>query len=339
VPAATARFAAAAALAVRETHAPMTVLAVTAVLALAACGGPEPIPVDPARYAPEVEAWHERRVSELEAPDSWLSLVGLAWLDEGASTMGSDSTNDIVLPAQAAPRVGRVIVSNSVVRFVAEPGVVVTRGVDSTMVLAEGSWLVPRDRTTEPRVDEATLGQVAPGHYTVLRNGPVDWLLLRRGDRWALRIRSDSAPAYARFHGIDRFPVSLDWRVTARFEARPDTVAVPDALGGVSRQPSPGALVFELGAERRRLVLTGRPEDGRYMIVFGDRTNGTETYGGGRFLWVDEPDGRGRVVVDFNYAYNPPCVYSPYATCPLPPRENRLALRVEAGEKAPPHTF
>lgn len=313
------------------------ILAAAALAALVACGGPEPIPIDPARHEREVDAWHQRRVAELEARDSWLSLVGLAWLDEGVATLGSDPANDIVLPPEAAPRVGIVVASDSLVRFVATRGVVVKQGVDSTMVLPEGSGPIPEDRAKEPRVREAVLGQVSPGHYTVLRNGPVDWLLLRRGDRWALRIRSDSAPAYARFHGIDRFPVSLDWRVTARFVPHHDTIAVPDVLGGVSREPSPGALVFELGGKRRSLVLTGAPEDGRYMIVFGDQTNGAETYGGGRFLWVDAPDRRGRVAVDFNYAFNPACVYSAFATCPLPPRENRLPMRVEAGEKAPRH--
>ncbi len=312
-------------------------LALTVVVGLAACGL-EPIPVDPARHAAEVEAWHQRRVAELEAPDSWLSVVGLAWLDAGEPTLGSDSSSDIVLPSGAAPRVGRVLVSDTLVRFVAAPGAVVTRGVDSVMVLPEGHGLIPEDRSSEPRVREAVLGQVSPSHYTVLRNGPVDWLLLRRGDRWALRIRSDSAAAYSRFHGIDRFPVGLDWRVTARFVPHPDTVAVPNVLGGVSREPSPGSLVFELGGERRSLVLTGEPEGGRYMVVFADETNGAESYGGGRFLWVDQPDDQGRAVVDFNYAYNPPCVYTAFATCPLPLRENRLALRVEAGEKAPSHT-
>jgi len=313
------------------------VVAVAALLAAMACGGPAPIPIDPARHARAVDAWHQRRVAELEAPDSWLSLVGLAWLDEGEATLGSDSTNDIVLPPGAAPRVGHVVVSDSLVRFMASPGVVVTRGVDSTMVLPEGTGPIPQDRSKERPVGEAVLGQVSPGHYTVLRNGPVDWLLLRRGNRWALRIRSDNAPAYGRFHGIERFPVSTDWRVTARFVPHHDSVAVPNVLGGVSEEPSPGSLVFELDGKRHRLILTGAPEDGRYMIIFGDATNGAETYGGGRFLWVDTPDRRSRVVVDFNYAFNPPCVYSAFATCPLPPRENRLPVRIEAGEKAPRH--
>lgn len=307
-----------------------------AALAVAACG-PESIPVvNPTVYRAEVEAWHRRRVAELEAPDSWLSLVGLAWLHKGVNTIGSDSSNDVVLPdPHADPRVGRVIVADSTVRFVANPGVVVTRGIDSTMVLPEGTGPIAEHRADDPRVTEAVLGQVTPGHYTVLRNGPVDWLLLSRAGKWALRIRDDSAPAYKRFHGIDRFPVSLDWRVTARWEPRHDSVAVTNEIGTVTMVPSPAKLVFELKGRRRSLTITGGKDHGRYMIVFGDRTNGSETYGGGRFLWVDPPDAEGRVVVDFNYAYNPPCVYTAFATCPLPTPENRLAVRVEAGEKVP----
>ncbi len=310
-------------------------LVAASVLLLAACG-PEPIPIDPARHAAEVEAWHERRVAELEAPDSWLSLVALDWLHEGKNTIGSDSANDAVLPdPRADPHVGRVLVSDSVVRFIANPGVVVTQGVDSTMVLPEGTGPIPEDRAAEPRVREAVLGQVSPGHYTVLRNGPVDWLLLRRAGRWALRVRDDSAPAYRTFHGIDRFPVSLDWRVTAKWVPRHDSVAVTNEIGSVTMVPSPAKLVFELKGERRSVTITGGADHGRYQIVFGDRTNGAETYGGGRFLWVDPPDAKGRVVVDFNYAYNPPCVYTAFATCPLPTAENRLDVRVEAGEKVP----
>ncbi len=306
-------------------------------VALAGCGGRvQPIPIDPARERAEVQAWHQRRVAELEAPDSWLSLVGLAWLHTGVNTIGSDSTNDVVLPDRHADaHVGRVIVADTLVRFVADPGVVVTRGVDSTMALPEGSWVVPRGRTDEPRVTDAVLGQVSPGRYTVLRNGPVDWLLLHRADRWALRIRDDDAPAYRTFHGIAMFPVSLAWRVTAKWVPRHDSVAVTDEIGTVVMQPTPATLEFFLKGARRSLTVTGGEDDGRYMIVFGDQTNGSTTYGGGRFLWVAPPDAQGRVVVDFNYAYNPPCAYTAFATCPLPPAANRLALRVDAGEKAP----
>ncbi len=108
-----------------------------------------------------------------------------------------------------------------------------------------------------------------------------------------------------------------------------------DELGTVTVVPSRAKLVFDLKGEQRSLTITGDEDHGRYQIVFGDRTNGSETYGGGRFLWVDPPDASGRVVIDFNYAYNPPCVYTAFATCPLPTRENRLALGVEAGEKVP----
>ena len=139
--------------------------------------------------------------------------------------------------------------------------------------------------------------------------------------------------AYADFHGIQRYPTSLDWRVTARWRPHEKTVAVPNILGTITDTPSPAALEFWVDGNRHTLDVVGEPDHGEYMLVFADSTSGRETYGGGRYLWVAEPDDRGRVVIDFNLAYNPPCVFTDYATCPLPTRDNRLALRVEAGEK------
>jgi uncharacterized protein (DUF1684 family)/heat shock protein HslJ len=317
---------------------------VQALLALAvlssACarGSPEPIPIDPGEHARRVEAFAAAREAELAAPGSWLSLVGLHFLEPGETTVGSAPDNGIVLPAPAAPRLGTLVVEEAGVRWRTEAGVTVTQGVDSTLAAEPGTGAVPSGPSEDPAVEEADLTPGAEvGKSVVLRFGSLSWLVIRRGGRWALRVRDDASPAYQSFHGIERFPTSLDWRVTARWEPHEKTVAVPDVLGNVTQQPSPAALRFRVQGRDLALDVVGEPENGRTMLVFADATSGSETYGGGRFLWVDGPDEQGRVVVDFNLAFNPPCVWTEYATCPLPTRDNRLPVRVEAGEKSPKH--
>lgn len=307
----------------------------TCAVILAAChSGPDPIPVDPVEHARAVSAFAAAREAELRGPDSWLSLIGLYWLEPGETTVGSAPDNGIVLPEKAAPRVGIVTVAGDTVRWRTGRGAVVTRGVDSTIALPEGSGARPPKVTGDPAIEEADLtGVLGPGKSVVLRHGDLNWIVIRRDGRWALRVRDNASAVYAAFHGIERYPTSLDWRFTARWIPHDKTVSVPNVLGTVSEQHSPAALAFVVGGERKTLDVVGEPDQGRYMLVFADATSGVETYGGGRFLWVDGPDEQGRVVLDFNYAYNPPCVWTPWATCPLPTRDNRLDVRVEAGEK------
>lgn len=295
--------------------------------------------VDPEVHRASVEAFAAAREAELEAPDSWLSLIGLHWLPEGETTLGSGPENDIVLPeGKAERRIGRLMVEDGAVRFVAERGVRVTEGVDSTLDLRAGSGAIPPDLSGDPMVTESVLtASLGPGKHVVLRHGPINWIIIRRGERVALRLRDNESETYAAFHGIDRYPPDPGWRVRARWVPHDKTVAVPNVLGTVSEEPSPAALEFRVGLRQYSLDVTGAPDADRYMLVFADETSGRETYGGGRYLWVSRPDDDGHVVVDFNFAYNPPCVWTPFATCPLPSRHNRLALAVEAGEKSWAH--
>lgn len=313
-------------------------LALGALLSACAGGGPEPIPVDAAEHERAVAAFAAARDAELRAPGSWLSLIGLHWLEPGETTVGSAPDNGIVLPAKAAPRVGTVTLDPGGVRWRTEPGVMVTRGVDSVLAAEPGSGAIASGAEGDPAVSEADLsGAGGSGLPVTLRHGELSWLAIKRGDRWALRVRDDAGPAYEAFHGIQRFPTSLAWRFTARWVPHDKTVSVPNVLGTVAEEPSPASLRFQVGDSTLALDVVGEPENDRYMLVFADGTSGVETYGGGRFLWVDGPDAQGRVVLDFNYAFNPPCAWTPFATCPLPTRDNRLPVRVEAGEKSPHH--
>lgn len=310
-------------------------VAVASPLVLAGCSGPpEPVPVDPEAHAETVADFHAARVAELEAPDSWLSLIALHWLPEGETTVGSAESNDVVLPqGKAAPVVGTVVREGDQVRFVTEPGVTVTSGIDSTLSLPAGSGAFPPDVSGDPVVTEATLGSAGPGKSVVLRHGPINWILVSRGEEQALRVRDNTSSVYDVFDGIERYPTSTDWRVTARWVPHDKTVMVPNVLGTSSESDSPAYLEFWIDGERHTLDVTGDPGSDRYMMVFADATSGSGTYGGGRYLWFDAPDEEGRVVLDFNLAYNPPCVWTGYATCPLPSRDNRLEVAIEAGEK------
>ncbi len=288
------------------------------VLAFACAGDlpPPPAAASDPDYLVAIESWRAERDERLRRPDGWLSLAGLYWLEEGDNSFGSGAGNDLVFPeGKAATRLGVLHRSGREVRLVADPGAEITH---------EG----------QP-VSELDLASDAAGEPTVLEHRRLIIYLLERGDRLALRLKDRDSELLRTFTGMDRYPVAPEWRLEARFEpwAEPRKVTVPNVIGEPSEQASYGDVVFTAAGREFRLAPLGEP-DGELFLVFGDETNGDETYGGGRFLYAGPPDASGRLVVDFNKAYNPPCVFTPYATCPLPPAGNRLPLAVRAGEKS-----
>ncbi|HEX2766043.1 MAG TPA: DUF1684 domain-containing protein [Candidatus Limnocylindria bacterium] len=268
--------------------------------------------MDAETHRQEVEAWRDRRYEALRREQGWLTLAGLHWLKPGPNRVGSDPDADVILPA-GPPEAGVIEVH------------------DDGRVTATGTW-THRGEPVEvlPLVDDAS------GEPTILELGDLRQCLIVRGGTPALRTWNLASPARETFSGIPHWPVDLAWRIEGRFEPTPGRrLRVPDVLGIEEDEESPGDVVFEIGGVTHRLqALPGGP-NGELWLVFGDLTNGKETYRGGRFLYTDPPSDDGRVVVDFNRAYNPPCVFSPYATCPLPWPGNRLPIRVEAGERLP----
>jgi len=270
--------------------------------------------VTPEEHASGVRAWRAERDARLRSPDGWLTLVGLYWLEPGENRFGADPTNPIPLTGDGVPpRAGTILVEGDAARLVNV----------STEVRIDG-----RGVADGPLVDDRSEGP------TVLELGDLRMhVICRGGDRLALRVRDHTAPALAAFNGIEAFPIDISWRVTGRLEpdASDEPMEIVDVTGIVTSEPSPGRVAFELAGRTWRLrSLDGG--DGKLWLIFGDATNGGETYGGGRFLYTEPVADDMSVVIDFNVAYNPPCVFSPYATCPLPPAENRLPLRIEAGE-------
>ncbi|MBA4377704.1 MAG: hypothetical protein C0395_03475 [Gemmatimonas sp.] len=299
-----------------------TALAAALMLALATGGcGPRDEPADPAHLA-EVEAWHAARIERLRDEAGWLTLVGLHPLRDGANTVGSAEDAGARLPATAPAHLGVVTADAAGFAFtvdpILDPGARVYRLVDGDTVAVASVAMTPD----------------VPGPPTVLRSGSLLFQVIVRGGRGFLRVKDRESEVRRGFTGIDRYPVGGRWRVTARLEPHdpPQGVMVPDVLGNLEESPSPGTLVFELEGRACRLTPMGGPGE-ELFIVFADATSGDETYGGGRFLSADPPRPDGTVVLDFNLATNPPCAFTPYATCPLPPQGNRLAVAVRAGEK------
>jgi uncharacterized protein (DUF1684 family) len=294
-----------------------------ALLPALACAGEAPAPPPPApappvdaAYLEEVETWRAERMERLRRPDSWLSLAGLYWLDEGANSVGADPGSDLVLPAgKAEAHLGVLHRTGRQVRFEAAA---------DGLVRHEG----------EPVASLELVSDVAGGP-TTLEHRSLSFYVIERGERVGVRLKDRESEVLAEFTGIDHYPVDPAWRLAARFEPYDELrmIPVPDITGDVSEQPSHGRVVFSVAGAEQSLAPLGPPE-GELFLVFGDETNGGETYGGGRFLYVGPPDADGRLSVDFNKAYNPPCVFTPYATCPLPPPGNRLPLAVRAGEKS-----
>ncbi len=277
-----------------------------------------------ASYVSEVEAWRDQRVSSLTSEDGWLSLVGLYWLEPGENSFGSRPDNSLVFPEKAPAQAGSFRLADG--KVTVEP--------------APGAGLALADAPDQPLAGKV-LTSDAQGEPTVLTLGSLRFYVIERGDRVGVRVKDTESPARAAFSGLDYFPIDPAWKVEARLERSPGaTVPVPNVLGQVEDAPSPGTLVFELpGGAGRRFSLHPIQEgdSDELFIVFGDPTNGRLTYGGGRFLYADPPGPDGRVVLDFNRAYNPPCAFTPFATCPLPPPGNKLPLAVTAGEKKYAH--
>jgi uncharacterized protein len=279
---------------------------------LGCVGGTEPLP-DP----PEWTAWKAKRLESVAGTNGWATLVGLFWLPEGTSTFGSNASNTFVLLPELAPaKIGAFVRSGTNVEFIAQPGVEVT--------------------TNHSRVDRLKLrSDDAGGSPTVVAVGQLRFFLIQRGERLGIRAKSPLAPTRVHFLGLDYFPYQPDWRLDGRFEAVPadTTVQIADVTGAVKAEPVAGAVAFDVGGKSYRLLALDDDETHDLWLIFKDGTSGRTTHGGGRFLHVAKPGPDGRLTVDFNFAYSPPCTYTPYATCPLPPRENYLTLAVPAGEK------
>jgi uncharacterized protein len=263
-------------------------------------------------YHDEICGWRADMESGLRANDGWLTLIGLFWLEPGRNRFGAAPDNPIALPAGKAPDVAG--------SFELLDGAVLLHVADGAPVLVNSrpAGVMPLRTDADGEPDLVTLGDLT-------------MFVIRRGDRFAIRARDRSNPARAEFAGRHWFPIDEAYCVAARFtpHAAPTTFAIQTILGTVEDRDSPGRLTFALGGQEHRL--DALVEGDKLFIIFRDQTSGETTYPAGRYLKAAMPRD-GVVTLDFNRAYSPPCAFTDFATCPLPPPQNRLPIRVEAGE-------
>lgn len=257
-----------------------------------------------------IQRARNERDASLRAEDGWLTLVGLTWLRPGDNSFGSGVSNHVVVPDPAAPTHG------------------------GTLRLEEDGRvrLIEADRAIGLADDEAE------GGPTVFEAGRIRLHVVRRAGRVGIRMRDAASPVRLEFTGVEAFAPDERWRVRAQVERYPTSkpVLVPTILGDLEPDEVGVALVFEVDGRTLSLDLFEAP-DGSFDGAFGDLTNGHETYGAGRFIDTRPPEPDGSVDLDFNLAYNPPCLFTAFATCPLPLAQNHLPIRIEAGECATPH--
>jgi uncharacterized protein len=263
----------------------------------------------------ESEAWRAKH--EADYRREWVTIAGLHFLEPGAHTAGSAPSNDIVLPASTPPVLGRFILNHDVVRFEPQPDAPVS--IDGQVVRA------PVDLTDdgEPNADELAVGDIRV-------------VVHRSGERKSLRVWDPGGELARGFLGFTWFPIQMDYRVTGRFipDKAPREMQVVNTFGDLDTYKTEGVVEFTLNGQTLRLrPFTTRPK--RFYFVFRDASGGKETYAAARFLYSDLRDD-GTTVLDFNQAYNPPCAFNPFTTCPIPLPENRLGVKILAGERAYP---
>jgi uncharacterized protein len=269
-------------------------------------------------YRKTIAEWRAHQEAQLKADDGWLTVVGLHWLKEGESRVGSNASFEVPLPKSAPDRVGTITIRAGMVRFKPAEGVAVSLNGKPTTVEAE---LKP---DTTPK-------------YDVLAIGRVKFFVIKREDRFGVRVKDNDSTARKEFSGLRWYPVDASWRVQGRFIPwyKPHPLTFETTVGMKERDESPGYVSFQRNGKR----FTMEPVvDGKQLwFVMRDGTSGKTTYAASRFLYADPPkDGihkSGSVELDFNRAENPPCVFTDFATCPLPPAQNRLPLAVTAGEQ------
>ena len=263
-----------------------------------------------------IEKWRTERVAELTNDTGWLNLVGLYWLAEGPNTFGRAASNTLVLDHPSlAPTAGTFVLANGHVTFRATPNSGITHG---------GQPVTSIDMVSDAKEPP-----------TVVSSGPLRFFVIERAGKLGVRVRDVDSALRRNFHGLEYFPVDADWALEARFEPyEPGKhITIVNILGLEEDMVSPGALVFtRQGKEARLDAVLESPDSTDLFVMFADATSGHETYGAGRFIHVPFAK-NGKTVVDFNEAYNPPCAFNNFATCPLPPFQNRLTLKVTAGEK------
>ena len=265
-------------------------------------------------YRQTIETWRDGMETQLRAENGWLTVVGLYWLKKGENTVGSAPNSDVVLPGSAPAKLGVIEFDGAATVFRVKPG-----------VEAQIDGVSGRSATLRDDHDDSGA--------TLVSTGSVSFFIIKRGEQYAVRVKDAGHSARRSFKGRSWYPVDERYRVRATF--RPHTsersLDLETSAGTTTALANPGVVEFDLRGKHFRLEAFAANE-GQVWLIFRDKTSGLTTYGAGRFLYADVNEA-GIVDLDFNKAYHPPCAFTHFATCPLPPRQNVLPVSIRAGER------
>lgn len=285
------------------------------ILVMVSCTGRSELKLDPESYQEEINEWHEGQMEFLRSDEGYLNLIGLYWLEDGENSFGAGAVDLQVNHGELHDVLGNFILEEDKVFF--EPKV-------------SGVQLESKEVN-----EKVLIFDLRDGLDLHMDYGSLHWNIIKRGDKFGVRLRDLEAKEVIDFEGVDRFPVDLKWRIKARFVPYEPVkeIMISNVVGQVMPNISSGYVEFEFDNNIYRLDALANPDDDELFLMFADKTSGDLTYGGGRYMYVDRNFASDEIILDFNKAYNPPCVYTAYATCPLPPKQNILDLEVRAGHK------
>ncbi len=278
---------------------------------------------DQASWQRELLAWRAKRATNLQAPEGWLSLIALGWLKDGDNSFGSAEDSRVQITGKAPAHIAVVRLEKGALRLLSPPG-----GFPKDLLL-DG----------QPATEKPLLADDAekPSKLTI---GTLTIIVIHRDDQFALRVKDAQAPTRIGFHGLRWYEPNASYKIHARWIPYnpPKTLDIPTVLGTTTHMPAPGAAEFALDGKTLRLEpVLEDPKSTDLFFILRDATSKTTTYGAGRFLYTELPDHGinqpGELWLDFNRLVNPPCAFTAYATCPLPPPQNRLTVPIPAGEQ------
>ena len=265
-------------------------------------------------FKEDVAQWDAKRIASLKSANGWVNLAGLFWLAPGENKFGAASDNEIVFNDP---------------RFPGHLGMFVLNDKEVIWKTAAGNDVYNKQQ----KVDQISIFDLSKSESIQLSYATFRWIIIKREDRIGVRFRDLDHPNLKTFQHIERYKPSLKWKLDATLEpSLYASVSITNVLGQTYQMPSPGKVVFEVGGKKYKLDVVDEGGD-ELFILFGDETNADHTYESGRFMYIPKPDANGHTVLDFNKALNPPCAFSSFATCPLPPKQNVLPFAVTAGEK------
>jgi hypothetical protein len=265
-------------------------------------------------YEKEIDSWKQKRVTSLKAENGWLNLAGLFWLQQGKNSFGTGDDVQIKFP------------SNSISK---KPGYFELKGTTVTLHVDDSTDIKVNGKSTKHAIVFSTDSTKIP----TLSYGSLKWTIIKREEKIGIRLRDLNSPLAKEFEGTARFITDSSWKIKAYLK-KPEkqaSVFITNIIGQTNAQETPGKLIFTYAG--KEYSLDALQEGKELFVIFGDATSGKETYPSGRFLYADLPDANGYTILDFNKAFNPPCAFTPYATCPLPPKQNILPFAITAGEK------